>query len=267
MVDHSGKEILRTKTEGYNPMIVSSSFIHESLQQSDLISIGQQAEKVHFYGAGCSSVERCRIVEVALAQLFTKAKINVDHDLLAAARATCGDGSGIVSILGTGSNSCLYVNGVIEDQVPNLGYLLGDEGGGYGLGKYLMKAYMYSEISEALCEKLEISYKINRTSFVTELYSNLLKNRYVAGFAPFCYENKHEDEIRQLVMWNFDEFVEHHLIKYKVSDDLKFHFIGSVASFFMDELTNCLSKKGLGLGVVVKEPIHALVNYHLSKNS
>lgn len=263
VVDHSGKEILRTRTEGYNPMIVSSDFIYESIGSSALSSIGTQLKQVHFYGAGCSSADRNKVVEDALTRLFMNAEITVHHDILAAARATCGDGDGIVSILGTGSNSCLYQNGEIVAQVPNLGYLLGDEGGGYGLGRHLMKAYMYSEISSDLCNKLEQEYSVDRTSFISELYSDILKNRYVASFAPFCYKYKHEDEIRQLVIKNFDEFIEHHLLKYEVTGDLKFHFIGSIASFFSEELVESLTKKGLEIGVVVKEPIHALMNYHL----
>jgi glucosamine kinase len=61
--------------------------------------------------------------------------------LLAAARALFGDGSGIACILGTGSNSCLYIDGRIVDKIPALGYILGDEGSGANLGKVFFKRF------------------------------------------------------------------------------------------------------------------------------
>ena len=39
---------------------------------------------------------------------FPKAEVEVDSDLLGAARAVCGYEPGIACILGTGANSCLY---------------------------------------------------------------------------------------------------------------------------------------------------------------
>jgi glucosamine kinase len=264
VVDNSGEEICRTRTEGYNPMIVSSEFVEESIKKSDLTPLIPKVEKVYFYGAGCSSNDSIAVIEKALSNYFTQAQIVVHHDLLGAARAACGDDSGIVSILGTGSNSCLYLQGEVVRQVPNLGYLLGDEGGGYSLGRHLMKAYMYSEISDALCEKLEETYSITRSKFITQLYADDLKNRYVAGFAPFCFEHRKDQEIRRLIENNFNEFIVHHLLKYNVSAGLKFHFVGSIASYFGDDLNNCLSKHGLEIGEIVRQPIDAIVRYHIS---
>ena len=47
---------------------------------------------------------------------------------LGSCRALCDKKNGIVSILGTGSNSCYYDGDNINMQINSLGYLLGDEG-------------------------------------------------------------------------------------------------------------------------------------------
>lgn len=67
--------------------------------------------------------------------MFKRAAIEVETDLMGAARALCGHNPGIACILGTGSNSCLYDGRQILANVSPLGYILGDEGSGAVLGK------------------------------------------------------------------------------------------------------------------------------------
>ncbi len=43
----------------------------------------------------------------AIQKVFPGAKVFVDHDLMGAAKALCGDEKGIACILGTGSNLLL----------------------------------------------------------------------------------------------------------------------------------------------------------------
>lgn len=264
-VDQNGKEILRSPTEGYNPMIVNAEYILDSLKLSNLNQIVDQVTHVFFYGAGCSSTSRNEVVRTALDNYFPDAFISVEHDLLAAARAVCKNSNGVAAILGTGSNSCLYRDGKIKEQIPNLGYLLGDEGGGFGLGKRLMTAYMYYELSPELSQILEKQTQINRNTFVSELYSAKLKNRFLASFAPFCYEYKDMPEIKNLVKSNFDDFIEHHLLKYNIVEGEKFNFVGSIASSFKNELEERLNYYNLELGDLIKNPIHELVKFHLAE--
>jgi N-acetylglucosamine kinase-like BadF-type ATPase len=66
---------------------------------------------------------------------FPHANIYVDHDLVAAAFATYDGTPGISCIMGTGSNSCYFDGDIVKEQVPALGYILGDEGSGSYYGK------------------------------------------------------------------------------------------------------------------------------------
>src|ERR1043165_8339596 len=98
------------KTEGYNPYFVSTDQIIHSLgfQLMKDLKEPEKVSAIYFYGAGCSNPENKAIVANALKRHFTKAKIEVDHDLLAAARALLMNKKGFAAILGTGTNSGLY---------------------------------------------------------------------------------------------------------------------------------------------------------------
>ena len=123
---------------GFNPYFHDHAYILKELHaNSGLQNIANQISEVHFFGAGCSSVDRNFIIEKALMDFFENAKVFVDSDMVAAARSTCGNDAGIVGILGTGSNSC-YFDG--EKVYPNnfgLGFIVADEGGGSYYGKNL----------------------------------------------------------------------------------------------------------------------------------
>ena len=106
---HSSGNISNQSTRGFNPFLQNSETIETGLLEDFDDSLEKsKAESVYYYGAGCSDDHRNSIVEVALQRVFPNAKIIVNHDLLASARAVCGVQAGIACILGTGSNSCLY---------------------------------------------------------------------------------------------------------------------------------------------------------------
>ena len=119
-----------TNTMGFNPFFHSSDLVEQKLTENELFSsIKEKVTEVYFYGAGCSSPSRNYIVEKGLRAVFTNAIIvSVDHDLTGAALATSQGKPGISCILGTGSNSCYYDGENVHEEVPALGYILGDEG-------------------------------------------------------------------------------------------------------------------------------------------
>ena len=64
-----------------------------------------------------------------------KTPIQVESDLLAAARGLFKCEAGIACILGTVSNSCFYDGKIVVKNVRAGGNILGDEGSGAVLGK------------------------------------------------------------------------------------------------------------------------------------
>jgi glucosamine kinase len=130
------------QTEGYNPYFVSADYISNSLQKNFPESIkNEKIEEIFFYGAGCGS-GRDNIISTAVQNIFPKANIFIEMDMLAAARGLLGMNSGFAAILGTGTNTCMYDGNRIVKNIDSLGFILGDEGSGGAIGKKLLSDYL-----------------------------------------------------------------------------------------------------------------------------
>ena len=109
LIADGNKEMNSLTTIGFNPFFHSSDFVFETLNKNKELAIYKDsAIEIHYFGAGCSSEERNAIIADGFNRYFKKAKVFVDHDLLASVYATCGDEQGIACIIGTGSNSCYF---------------------------------------------------------------------------------------------------------------------------------------------------------------
>src|ERR1700748_3859184 len=112
-------------TEGYNPYFVSGEYIIQSLNDSLPVDLEKdKISEVNYYGAGCSTEEKRKKVKDAMSVVFTKAKVNIGHDLLAAARSVLGNTPGFAAILGTGTNTCLYDGKDILQNIDSGAYIL-----------------------------------------------------------------------------------------------------------------------------------------------
>jgi len=250
-------------TRGFNPFLHSSDVVRDALKKELLPGLTEyKVEEIHFYGAGCSDPYRCSIIEGALTDLFPSALINIDHDLLAAARATCGEEAGISCILGTGSNSCLYDGVSIIDNVTNLGHILGDEGSGYHLGKSLVQAYFYRELPAPIKEAFEVFCPLGKREILNEIYNKGKANVFLSSFAQFIADHKEEPFIEQMIKEAFEMFILRHVCKYENYENLPVSFIGSIAFHFQDILLKVLKSHSIQAGVIVKKPIERLVAFH-----
>ncbi len=154
-------------TSGISPYFLNAQQIVELLQKDLLSKLKNvEAEEVHFYGTGLSNPNNAKIISTSLKQLFTQAKITVNTDMLAAARALCGNEKGIACILGTGSNSCYYNGKKIVKNSPGLGYVLGDEGSGAYLGKKVIQYYLYNTFDADLKALFDAKYVTTPTEIL-----------------------------------------------------------------------------------------------------
>ena len=140
-------------TDGINPLFQTTIAMQNSIcnqllpQISSLLWAGTLTH-VFFYGAGCTP-EKKVFVQRALEQVFKKAEVSVESDMLGAARGLLGHHSGVACILGTGSGSCFYDGEKIDWCVPSLGYILGDEGSAAVLGKRLVGDLLKNRLRQA----------------------------------------------------------------------------------------------------------------------
>src|SRR5690606_8151440 len=116
------------ETIGFNPFFHSTEFVLNELKKSNQLQYFANAvTEVKYFGSGCSSDDRKKIIADALQQIFINADVFVDHDMLGACIAACYDKPGLVAILGTGSNIAFWDGQKIYPTNHGLGYILGDE--------------------------------------------------------------------------------------------------------------------------------------------
>ena len=250
-------------TRGFNPVVHPSDLLHgEVLKLSQDLMPNLRPREVHYYGAGCWDYRRKKVISDALTNAWPGAKAVVMHDLLGAARATCGTEPGIACILGTGSNTCLYDGTDVTDNVTNLGFMLGDEGSGSHLGKAFLRAYFYRELDDDLNRAFEDYTTADRNTVLDKVYESDMPNTYLAGFTRFMGEHQHHPLIQKIVFTSFAEFLDRHVRKYKGHLEVPIHFIGSIAFHFKDILLAALHERDLQEGRFVHKPIEALADFH-----
>ena len=251
-------------TQGINPFMLSAAQISGILQTELLPGMpGIAPSAVHFYGAGCAGAG-IAVVEEALRGLFSAAELHVASDLLGAARALCGHGDGIACILGTGSNSCLYLDGAIRANVSPLGFILGDEGSGAVLGRRLVGDVLKRQLPETLCQDFEKEYQLTAADIIQRVYRSPLPNRFLASFAPFLSRHRYEPAVQALLEEEFARFFRRNVCAYR-RPDLPVHFAGSIARHFQAEVFAAARSLGLQPGRVEAAPMEALVRYHLDR--
>jgi N-acetylglucosamine kinase-like BadF-type ATPase len=259
----AGKSTKTFYTQGLSPYFLSGEQIEYVIEQELKDKLKKaDPEEVHFYGTGCSNAENVKLVKKAIEKVFANAKVFVDHDLMGAAKALCGNEKGIACILGTGSNSCYYNGKKIVKNSPGLGYVLGDEGSGAYLGRKVVQYYLYNTFDADLMDRFNAKYNTNSAEILTAVYKQPLPNRYLASYAIFLAENRGHYMIENIIEDGFNDFFFNHIYKYRESWTLPVHFTGSVAYGFRDVLKDMCNSYELQLGKVIKKPMDGLVKFH-----
>ncbi|GAB6975352.1 ATPase [Prevotella falsenii] len=262
-------------TQGINPFHQSDSEIELILKNEvlpRLISVladtdaANLIKSVAFYGAGCTESVQPKMKN-CLSETFVEAKVEVAGDLLGAARALCGSTSGIVCILGTGSNSCFYDGKTIVKNVPPLGYILGDEGSGAALGKLFINGMFKGGLPEAIRELYLREENLTYQDIIENVYRKPLANRYLASTAKFI--NRHFDlpELEALVRQNFELFFERNVCEYASYGAKNVSAIGSIAYHFRSTFEKAAAKFGFEADRVEQSPIRGMLAYHHSKQA
>ena len=259
---NNNQVLSRIETLGFNPMLNNAELFKTSFLAHKNKPNPTSITQVFFYGAGCSTPQSISLAEKTLQDLFPNAKIEVENDLIGAARATSQGKPAVVAILGTGSNSCLF-NGIkVIDQVTNLGYLLGDEGGGYSIGREILRSFFYRELPPELTVAFQDKYQLTRNKLVDKIYNSPSPNREIAAFAEFALHYRSEESIQEIVMDTFQEFISRNLLKYQITTSIPIHFIGSISYLFRNKLEYLLTKNSMLPGVFLRKPIDGLGQYH-----
>lgn len=257
-VIRNGATPIRHTTLGFNPNYADVSLLERIVKQ-DIEAIPTNGDEIHYFGTGCGLEANKQLISTVLKSHFPQAEIEVETDMMGAARGMFGDQKGIACILGTGANSCLYDGYHVVDQAVSLGYLLGDEGSGCYIGRKIVRAYFYGLMPLQVKLSFEDNYKLSINDLIHHVYHEKEASKYLAGFAKFAGLHQDDPFIHQLLKDCFHEFIEAFVLRYEQSRQLPIGFVGSVAHHFQSILKECLDEKGCQMGEVMKTPMEGLI--------
>ncbi|WP_020402511.1 hypothetical protein [Gracilimonas tropica] len=255
-------------SEGMNPYFMSKEDMKKNIAAhvADPLA-GEEVDKIFFYGSGCGSPKGKETVEQAISAHFPNAKICVETDLLAAAKACFMNSPGLACILGTGSNSCLYDGTKITHKIPSLGFTLGDEGSGGYFGKKIIRSYFYNIMPKDLRKVLEQRHDMNLDHILENVYKKPNANRFVASFSQLLGDHADHPFIREIVKKGFEDFADKQLAYFSGIKGANVGFVGSIAAVHKETLEQVLNERELNLSIIVRKPIERLVEYHVKKYS
>ncbi len=258
--------VIGAQSAGLNPSCISLENLQSIIREvvPVLNPQGKHVREIHFYGAGLVSEEAAAPVRECLEMWCPLAEISFHSDMLAAARALFGDGSGIVAIMGTGSNSCLYENGKIVSNIRPGGYILGDEGSGMALGKALLADFIKGLLPQHVEDEFIKEYSLDYPAIVRKVYREPAASAFMASFAPFVMSRLDDPYMKGLTSGCIEDFVRRSLSRYGNSGEAgaKVGVVGSFGCACEAMLKEIGARYGLEFIKFIKSPIDELVEYH-----
>ena len=262
ILSEDGTEKRRFLKGGTNVSSMQLSTVCETLENAMKEEHLQEAKGIYLYTAGVVT-EPIRDALVRTFRAFAAAaEIDIQNDLMGAARGVCGHESGIVAILGTGSNTCFYDGQTISQKVYSGGYVIGDEGSGAALGKLFLSDWIKDLVPAELRKKLEGEFDSSYSAIVDGVYHSSSPSGYLGSFVPLLLPHIDHPYVKGLIDKNFQDFIDRALARY---DTAKYPvgIVGGFAWQLQDILNNLLDKAGIRVARFVKAPIDGLYRYHI----
>lgn len=140
LVDEGGQVFSRARGQGCNPSLLDDAALEAHLRHLILpmLQSGFRPDAAFLGGAGCASAESENRMRGILSGLLGEMPITVRSDGLNVLYSGTHGGAGVGIISGTGSLVVAMSPEGIELHAGGWGYLLGDEGSGFDLGRRAM---------------------------------------------------------------------------------------------------------------------------------
>ncbi len=261
-----GEGLVSFRSLGLNPSTLGAFHIHEALSKVFSENGLQEVEKVIFYGAGLSSPAYRKLLLTSLQKHLSASSFILYTDLEAAAHATQRD-EGIVCILGTGSNSCLFKNSKIHHRRGGWGYLVGDEGGGADLGRQFVKGMAHNFFPPEIRTYVENHYEKSLYEIIIDIQNNARPNLALASLSPHISHFSKFPDISRMLQKRFRLFLETTVCHFEESAHWEIDVVGSIGHYYLEFLQLAMEEKGLKMGKCILSPIDALFERYLHENS
>ena len=245
-----GKEIRQVLLSGINVSAMSMDAVKAVVDGAmmQLCAAGDAVASIHLYVAGVVTDEIHQQLNDILVAHCPSAPVEIQTDLVAAARAACGHAPGIAAIIGTGSNSCQYDGEKIVKKVATGGFILGDEGSAATLGRLFLSDFASR-------------YPSDYQSIVASVYRSQAPSAYLGSLASFIMEHYDHPYIKELVDGNFRSFIRRSLKQYD-TEGCPVGVVGGFAYALKDVFSRIASEEDVRISRFVKAPIEGLLDYH-----
>lgn len=190
-----------------------------------------------------------------------KTPIQVESDLLAAARGLFKCESGIACILGTGSNSCFYDGKIVVKNVKAGGYILGDEGSGAVLGKLFLSDVLKGLAPKEIMTDFFEKFRINSNEVMESVYNRPFPNRFLGTLSYFLADYVNDNYVFDLITNNLRNFFTRNVCQYDYKN-YPIRFVGSLAYSYADMLREVAHEFGIELDVIEETPMNGLIEFH-----
>lgn len=263
-----GEIVADFKTPGINPFFSDERAITNLLNKTnELVYHAEQIKKIYFFGAGAFSKKIYNVIENSFNSFFRYSKVSVEHDLTAAAIASCKDQPGIVGILGSGSNAAYFSGKKIKENNFGLGHVLGDEGSANWMGRILLRDYIVGDLPKKLSQHFNVRYALDRKQILDKVYRQHSPALFLSSFADFLLEHREDEYVQNIVDYGFSLYHKTYISPLiKQHPGLPLHFAGTVASGFEERLRYVFNNFSTPVSSVTREPIYNVLEYYANRN-
>ena len=254
----SGQDVQIFYTSGYNPVSQHSDVLEQMLREVERALPGP-VSKGWYYGAGIID-EKTGLVVGSQMQEALQIEMQCFSDLLGAARGISSGEQSVVCILGTGSSSLLFDGRAVVDQIPGLGYPLGDEGSGSDIGRACVRGFYYRLMPPELMAAFASELPADRVEFLAALAADPAPGRTLAALVPVLLPFAESAFVSALLQDSFRTFARLRIRPY--GTDYPVHSVGGIADTFKKIWHAVLAEEGLIPGKVMKDPMPGLIAFH-----
>lgn len=263
VVDSSGTAVRQLLGPGMNVSTMKMedilATVTDAFETEDLNAL--DARGFYLYTAGVVTDQIRKEIASHVQSISSIEDVDVQDDLMGAARAVCGREPGIAAILGTGANACFYDGVSTHRNVYSGGFILGDEGSGARLGKLFLSDFIKGDVPAAVAEDFSKEFDASYSAIVEGVYRSPSPSGYLGSLAPFILRHKDDGYVKGLIVSNFEAFIDRFLSKYDISR-YPVGLVGGFAWACRDILQPMFAEKGIRLSGILKSPAEGLCSYH-----
>jgi N-acetylglucosamine kinase-like BadF-type ATPase len=210
LADDNGQVLAQGREEGANLQGAGELALEKVLHlvmEKTLEGTGAIPSAICLGIAGVDRAADEAVVRSIMTRIGYKARILVVNDALIALQAGVGDASGIVIVSGTGSIAYGRDADGRASRAGGWGYVLGDEGSGYWIGRLALRAVVRHADGRGrvttLTPRLLNHFGVEKASeLINKVYHEELSPRSIAAVAKYVQQSRDEGDLVSIGILN-----------------------------------------------------------------